>query len=85
MTSMRKRKSAVNRALLGRNWLSPLEDRPWDRTPAVGREFGSPDFERLMGEDWRAGVGVFDPALTGELRTDLQPPADLPVQRRRWR
>lgn len=31
--------------------------------PAIGREFGSPDFDRLMAEDQRDGVGVFDPAL----------------------
>jgi hypothetical protein len=34
-----------------------------DRMPAVGREFGSPDFERLMAEDHRLGQGVFAPAL----------------------
>lgn len=82
MTSMRKRKSAVSRALLMRNWLSPFEDRLWDRMPAVGREFGSPDFERLMEEDRRAGVGVFDPALAEGFRADLQTPADLPIQHR---
>jgi hypothetical protein len=41
----------------------------WDRTPAVGREFGSPDFERLMAEDHRLGQGVFDPALCEGLET----------------
>jgi addiction module HigA family antidote len=41
------------------------EVRPWDRMPPVGREFGSPDFERLMEEDHRNRVGVFDPALKG--------------------
>jgi hypothetical protein len=83
MTSMRKRKLAVSQALLRRNWLCPHEDRLWDRMPAVGREFGSPDFERLMDEDWRARAGVFDPALIGGLRADLQVPEDLPVQRRK--
>jgi hypothetical protein len=33
--------------------------------PAVGREFGSPDFERLMEEDRRNRTGLFDPALEG--------------------
>jgi hypothetical protein len=33
------------------------------RMPAVGREFGSPDFERLMAEDHRLAQGVFDLAL----------------------
>jgi hypothetical protein len=28
-----------------------LEDHLWSRMPPVGREFGSPDFDRLMGED----------------------------------
>jgi addiction module HigA family antidote len=41
------------------------ELRLWDRMPPVGREFGSPDFERLMEEDHRNRVGVFDPALEG--------------------
>lgn len=27
------------------------EDRAWDSMPAVGREFGSPDYERLMAQD----------------------------------
>ena len=38
-----------------------------DRMPAVGREFGSPDFERLMAEDHRLGQGVFAPALREKL------------------
>ena len=63
MTSLRKRKAAVGRAILRREARCSLEDRLWDRMPAVGREFGSPDFERLMEEDYRNGVGVFDPAL----------------------
>jgi len=40
-----------------------VEDQFWDRMPAVGREFGSPDFDRLMEEDYRLGRGVFDPAV----------------------
>jgi hypothetical protein len=35
----------------------------WDEMPPIRREFGSPDFERLMDEDRRAGVSAFDPAL----------------------
>lgn len=27
-----------------------MKDRPWDETTTVGREFGSPDFERLTRE-----------------------------------
>lgn len=40
------------------------EMEAWDRTPAVGRELGSPDFDRLMEEDHLGGVGVFHPALS---------------------
>jgi hypothetical protein len=40
-----------------------LETEAWDRTPAVGREFGSPDFDRLMEKDYRDRAGVFHPAL----------------------
>jgi len=40
-----------------------LEDHLWDQMPAMGREFGSPDFDRLMEEDYRLGRGVFDPAV----------------------
>ena len=60
MISSRKRKTHIGRAMFRR---SPLEVRLWDRMRPVGREFGSPDFERLMEEDRRNGVGIFDPAL----------------------
>lgn len=63
MTSVRKRKSAISRAFLRRRRLSTLEDLIWDRMPPIGAEFGSPDYERLMEEDRRNGVGAFDPAL----------------------
>lgn len=33
----------------------------WDRMAPVGREFGSPDFERLMEEDLKNLEGVFAP------------------------
>ena len=69
MTSLRKRKAAISRALLGR---SILEDRLWDQMAPVGREFGSPDFERLMDEDRRNGVGVFDPALKEEFHSGIE-------------
>lgn len=49
--------------MLARRLDRVLEDRLGDRMPPVGREFGSPDFERLMEEDYRAKVGVFDPAI----------------------
>jgi len=62
VTSMRKRQAAICRTILQREALSSLKDRLWDRMRAVGREFGGPDFERLMKEDYRNRVGVFDPA-----------------------
>ncbi len=64
MTSLRKHKSQTFRSPRYKRWLNAQrEERLWDQMPAVGREFGSPDFERLMEEDYRKGVGVFDPAL----------------------
>jgi hypothetical protein len=48
----------------------------------VGREFGSPDFERLMEEDRRNGVGIFDPALKVYCST-VEIPEDTPAQCRR--
>lgn len=63
MTSLRKRKSRAMRSLRRRRWLAAeREALLWDQMPPVGREFGSPDFERLMEEDYRSGVGVFDPS-----------------------
>jgi hypothetical protein len=49
----------------------------------VGREFGSPDFERLMEEDRRSGVGIFDPALKAYVLSGIEIPEDTPVQCRR--
>ena len=65
-TSQRRRRVELNErtsALLRRRTACSLEDQLWDRMPAVGREFGSPDFDRLMEEDFRLGRGVFDPEL----------------------
>jgi addiction module HigA family antidote len=64
MMSPRKRKAEICRRMLLRDH-EAQELRLWDRMPPVGREFGSPDFERLMEEDLRNRVGVFDPALKG--------------------
>lgn len=66
MTSLRKRRARIHRIhqlTLRRRMVGRLEDQMWDQMPAVGREFGSPDFERLMEEDYRLGRGVFDPAV----------------------
>lgn len=67
MTSLRRRKAAVCLAIFQRKVQCSLEDRLWDQMPEAGREFGSPDFERLMDEDYRNRVGVFDPALVASL------------------
>lgn len=62
MTSQRKRKKAhVCRSLLRCRQQSQRFCKEWDSMPPVGREFGSPDFERLMDEDHRQRRGVFDP------------------------
>lgn len=67
MTSNRERRARAQRKQRRVNCQqlerSP-EDVQWDRMTPVGREFGSPVFERLMEEDQRNGVGVFDPAMT---------------------
>ena len=60
MTSLRKRKETICRALRGR---SRLEDQLWDQMRPFGHEFGSFDFERLTEDDRRNARGVFDPAL----------------------
>lgn len=46
----------------------PDELLEWDREPAVGREFGSPDFERLWQEDqrrWEAEQAALSQTTTG--------------------
>lgn len=66
MTSNRKWRARLHRMQRGANSRRherALEDRLWDQMVPVGREFGSPDFERLMAEDQRAARGVFDPTL----------------------
>ena len=74
MTSPRKQRTRIFR-LMRQRWLdAEREQELWDRMPPVGREFGSPDFERLMEEDYRAGVGVFDPAVLRAFETARKPP-----------
>jgi hypothetical protein len=65
VTSVRKQRTRVQRMQLARCRLRVcvFEADFLDRIPAVGREFGSPDFERLMEEDYRLGQGVFDPSV----------------------
>ena len=65
MTSLRKLKFIILVRLaanLRRRTEHDKETDLWGRMPAVGREFGSPDFDRLMAEDHRNQSGVFDPA-----------------------
>lgn len=70
MMSARKRRAGIYRlqcVARVRRFACEQEDRLWDRMPAVGREFGSPDFERLMEEDHQLQRGVFDPAIRAAL------------------
>ncbi|MFG6489608.1 hypothetical protein ACG04R_23230 [Roseateles sp. BYS78W] len=91
MTSLRKQRTRIHRILrktLRRRMDGMIEDRLWDQMPAVGREFGSPDFDRLMEEDYRLGHGVFDPAVrraygAGRKRIDgVEVSEGLPLQPR---
>lgn len=64
--SIRKRRARIYRThlvSLRRRVAAASEDQIWDQMPAVGREFGSPDFERLMEDDHRLGRGAFDPEV----------------------
>ena len=61
MTSMRRRKKVVDAATRAALSRAADEDRWWDEMRPVGREFGSPDFDRLMEKDARNGVGMFEP------------------------
>ena len=91
MTSLRRQRARIHRIhqeALRRRMAGMLEDQLWDQMPAVGREFGSPDFDRLMEEDYRLGRGVFDPAVrrafgAGSRRlVGVEVPEDLSLQRR---
>jgi len=63
MGLVRKRKLMVRRANLVRARLRALEDVAWDQMAPIGRVFGSPDFDRLMEEDFQNQTGVFDPSM----------------------
>lgn len=86
MPSLRKRKASIGRMALDRLRVIKAEDLLWDRSPPVGREFGSPDFERLMEEDYRNRAGVFDPELTALLpmREQTQEKLLMPRRKERW-
>ena len=94
-TSQRKRRVRVNRrtgVMVKRRALFELEAQVWDRMPAVGREFGSPDFDRLMEEDFHRRRGVFDPTLAvpgatrrlGFLKGALSVPQDFDEPLPEW-
>lgn len=83
MTSMRKRKARLCRALLSPSILSTVDDRLWDEIQPVGREFGSPDFERLADEDHRNGVGAFDPTLRDIFLSGVEVPENMRIQHRK--
>lgn len=62
MHSMRhRRRQSCRPHTMWRQQRARLEMEAWDRTSAVGREFGSPDFDRLMEKDCRDRAGVFNP------------------------
>lgn len=41
------------------------EDRQWDQLVPVGREFGSPDFDRLMADEEKAWAKNDGPSKSG--------------------
>lgn len=69
MASMRtRRRKAQRSALLLWSDSFEAELREWNAMTPVGREFGSPDFDRLMEEDRRNSSGVFDPVLRRQVQ-----------------
>lgn len=80
MASARKQKARICQVLLQRNQRRRLEALAWDQMAPVGREFGSPDFDRLLEHDYRTGAGVFDPKLQ-VLFAQLDTNERLPAQR----
>lgn len=59
----RRRKTLISQLFSARFRGPPIwrsaEERAWLDAVPVGREFGSPDFDRLMREDRENRVGVF--------------------------
>jgi hypothetical protein len=53
----------------------------WDNMPRVGREFGSPDYERLMIEDFESKAGVFTPGMAELLQKKGDKSGDLELPR----
>lgn len=64
--SIKRRACLRQKRLLLLRALSQEEDRQWDQLAPVGREFGSPDFDRLMALDemkWANNEGPSKSAL----------------------
>ncbi|MGH8436075.1 MAG: hypothetical protein ACRERX_16725 [Pseudomonas sp.] len=64
--SARSNKKRVSRLFYSRfhglfRWMSAGE-QAWEYAAPVGREFGSPDYDRLTRQDLENQTGVFDPA-----------------------
>ena len=69
---LRAIKRRTVRFLVDRNAVAGgVEDelRFWNEAAPIGREFGSPDYERLTEEDRLNRVGVFDPELARIFRS----------------
>ena len=66
-----KRKTILTCLLKARR---SCEDREWDEMGAVGREFGSTEFDLLMEQDRRNGVGIFDQDLKRRIFGGVEDP-----------
>lgn len=78
MLPIRKRRLLIHRhARKERAFQREL--RAWDEMQPVGREFGSPDFERLMAEDSHDDIGVSDLALKLLFPSKREKSLDPPV------
>jgi len=65
--NQRQRRKIISGHLYGRFhgvfiWQS-AQDIAWNNMRPVGIEFGSPDYDRLMQEDWDNKTGVFSQGL----------------------
>lgn len=65
--NQRQRRKIISQHFYGRFhgvfiWRS-AEDIAWGSMTPVGREFGSPDYDRLTQEDFDNKTGVFNPGL----------------------
>lgn len=63
--SIKRRACLRQKRLLLLRALSREEDRQWDQLTPVGREFGSPDFDRLMALEEKAWAKNEGPSKNG--------------------